>query len=233
MISTTSTVTTTMIGSSNSTSQMMNLKTPRKGNEVRSRLLNNLGVFKPPPTGGTHTMTPTDPAIARKMNILRGMGLGGMIAPTPLQVSSQTVTIDTTDIVSKLSLSAMTLEPLKYKRDTTTTTTQTSLVDTNHRNHSPLTEESSSSNQTLDKRRKKQIQFNDHVSVVPIPMRNEYSERVRARLWSDRYEIHDMASRNALEFAAEGWDWKNVIEDDGMFVCTASGELIHPVHCQR
>jgi len=158
-------------------------------------------------------MSPTDPAIARKINILRGMGLGGMIPPQPLQVSPHQPTIDTGDIVSKLSLTAMTMEPLKYKKDSLPPPTQ---------------------NESLEPdRRRKHIQFNDDVSVVPIPMRSEYSERVRARLWSDRYEIHDMASRNALEFAAEGWDWKNVIEDDGMYVCTSSGELIHPVHCQR
>jgi hypothetical protein len=212
-----------------STSSQMSLKSPRKGNEVRSRLLNNLGVFKPP-SGSTVNMTPTDPAIARKMNILRGMGLGGLIPPQPLQVSSQTVTIDTGDIVSKLSLSAMTIEPLKYKRETllvqSVVPSSSSPTDTNN-NYNTLQP------QPIDKRPRKQIQFNDDVSVVPIPMRSEYSERVRARLWSDRFEIHDMASRNALEFAAEGWDWKNVIEDDGMFVCTASGELIHPVHCQR
>ena len=197
-----------------STSSQMSLKSPRKGNEVRSRLLNNLGVFKPP-SGSTLSMSPTDPAIARKINILRGMGLGGMIPPQPLQVSPHQPTIDTGDIVSKLSLTALTMEPLKYKKDTLQA--QQSMV-----------VESSES-----KKRRNHIQFNDDVSVVPIPMRSEYSERVRARLWSDRYEIHDMASRNALEFAAEGWDWRSVIEDDGMFVCTASGELIHPVHCQR
>ena len=25
-------------------------------------------------------------------------------------------------------------------------------------------------------------------------------------------------------------DWKNVTEDDGMFICSASGELVHPIH---
>jgi len=77
------------------------------------------------------------------------------------------------------------------------------------------------------------ISFNDSVSVAHIPMRSEYSDRVRSRLWSNRYEIHENATRNAIEFQAENWDWRSVTEDEGMFVCTSSGELIHPVHCQQ
>lgn len=63
-------------------------------------------------------------------------------------------------------------------------------------------------------------------------MRSEYSSRIATRLWSSRTEIRDNANRNVLEFSAENWDWRNVVEDDGMFVCTVSGELVHPVHCQ-
>jgi len=63
-------------------------------------------------------------------------------------------------------------------------------------------------------------------------MRSEYSSRIATRLWSSRTEIRDNANRNVVEFSAEDWDWRAVVEDDGMFVCTASGELVHPVHCQ-
>merc|ERR1719162_2695130 len=76
------------------------------------------------------------------------------------------------------------------------------------------------------------IAFNEAVSVVPIPMRSEYSSRIRTRIWSDRYEIHKNAARNAMEFIAEGRDWRNVTEDEGMYICRVSGKPIHPIHIE-
>lgn len=134
----------------------------------------------------------------------------------------------------------------------------------------------SSDSQSMDRKPKKTLTFGDSVKVVPIPMRNEYSNRVRSRLWSNATEIYENAARNAYEFAAEGyvcmcfllkaslcprgrgcvisketffltrvlhvvcfllieqysWDWRTVIEDEGMYVCATTGELIHPCHYQ-
>eukprot|EP00977_Amphora_coffeiformis_P024393 scaffold15695_cov160-Amphora_coffeaeformis.AAC.2 len=86
---------------------------------------------------------------------------------------------------------------------------------------------------TVGKKKSTKIAFQDQVEVLPIPTRYEYSERIKSRIWSNRHELQENAERNALEFASEGWDWKNVKEDDHMFICSQSGELVHPVHLQH
>lgn len=72
------------------------------------------------------------------------------------------------------------------------------------------------------------IAFQDQVEVMPIPTRHEYSNRIKSRIWSNRYELQENAERNAVEFASEGWNWRNVTEDEGMYICSVSGELVHP-----
>jgi len=199
--------------------------TKKKAEDLRRRTLNKLGIFgdtgKNTISNATSYSAPHDPAVARKINILRAMGLGGVIPPKPRQENSLETTIEAGETVSKLTSSATMTEPLKYKEqefdDESHTSSETKESQTGKGKNS----------------RGKNLIFDDSVAVVPIPMRTEYSDRVRSRLWSNRYEIHENASRNAVEFAAEGWDWRKVTEDDGMFVCTSSGELIHPVHCQQ
>eukprot|EP00560_Eucampia_antarctica_P002282 CAMPEP_0197833054 /NCGR_PEP_ID=MMETSP1437-20131217/17416_1 /TAXON_ID=49252 ORGANISM="Eucampia antarctica, Strain CCMP1452" /NCGR_SAMPLE_ID=MMETSP1437 /ASSEMBLY_ACC=CAM_ASM_001096 /LENGTH=226 /DNA_ID=CAMNT_0043436813 /DNA_START=174 /DNA_END=854 /DNA_ORIENTATION=- len=175
----------------------------RNKDEVRSRLLNRLGIFNGPVT----TCSSLNPAEARKTSMLRGMGLGGVILPLNHSTSVPLTSLHDTEVKSRLFNAVATSEPLKYKND--------------KKKYKPVTQ------------RHRKISFDDSVAVMPIPMRTEYSDRVRSRLWNNRYEIHENATRNAMEFAAEGWDWRSVTEDDGMFVCTVSGELVHPVHCQQ
>ena len=89
-----------------------------------------------------------------------------------------------------------------------------------------------SSISTTSTRRRRGLTFNDTVTVVPIPKRQEYSKRVRDRLWVNAQDLQVQAQRNALEFASEGWDWQNVFEDDSMYIDAVTGEKVHPVHCE-
>jgi hypothetical protein len=76
------------------------------------------------------------------------------------------------------------------------------------------------------------VSFNDQVTVIPIPKRDEYSKRIRNRLWVNAQELQSQVARNAVEFAAEGWDWKQTLDDEAMYVCALTGEKVHPVHCE-
>lgn len=72
------------------------------------------------------------------------------------------------------------------------------------------------------------VSFCAVVRVHTIPTRYEYSARIRGTLWTPPLEMQQNAARNSLEFAAEGWDWRNVANDEDMVIC--SGEKIHPIH---
>ena len=78
----------------------------------------------------------------------------------------------------------------------------------------------------------RRLTFNEEVSACPIPKREEYSKRIREHLWSSSRELMFNCERNSIEFAAEGWNWRNSLEDDQMYRCVATGELVHPVHVE-
>lgn len=79
--------------------------------------------------------------------------------------------------------------------------------------------------------RRRRLVISDEVVVVPIPMRSEYSNRIKERMYSNRVELSENAQRNVVEFEAEGWDAVTVLDDENQFYkCPLTGELIHPVH---
>mmetsp|Transcript_5719 Transcript_5719/g.10100 ORF Transcript_5719/g.10100 Transcript_5719/m.10100 type:complete len:248 (-) Transcript_5719:130-873(-) len=180
-----------------------------KDKEIRSRLLNKLGIFDKAstPAGSSMEDPPVDPALTRRIRILRGMGMGGISRPSQRLLTTGSNPADGSGqgVRSRLGTEVTLKESLKMAPEP----------------------------KRAGSKKSSKISFSEDVSVVPIPMRSEYSDRIRSRIWSNRYEINENAQRNAVEFAAEGWSWRSVTDDDGMFVCSVSGELVHPVHCQQ
>ena len=61
---------------------------------------------------------------------------------------------------------------------------------------------------------KKGVRFNDMVEVRYVPLHSDYSQRVRQKYWNSAQELWDMAARNSLEFASEGYDYKQAVEEE-------------------
>ena len=213
-------------------------KAASQEDQIRARLLNRLGIYDSPSVAST----PTTAAQSRRLRILRGMGVGYTIRPSPpdgsavrdplggakphqepLKNRDEAMLSSPPPSPPSLLASLVAKEPPKQERERPANAVNTD-------NHGSIQEHE---HQNKKKKKSTRIAFSDEVSVIPIPMRTEYSERIKSRIWSNRYELHENAQRNALEFAAEGWNWENVTEDEGMYICSVSGELVHPVHCQH
>lgn len=80
------------------------------------------------------------------------------------------------------------------------------------------------------RKKRKCVSIHESVSVVPIPSRDEYSDRDREQIWASGAEIHANAARNTLEFCSESWQWSKALEDEHMFIHQGNGERVHPIH---
>lgn len=94
-----------------------------------------------------------------------------------------------------------------------------------------VSNDSSFDNRSTKRRRiRRKVSLNHNVEIVPIPMREEYPEPIKARIWSTASELYENAVRNSIEYAAEGWNWRTAIEDENMIIDNNSGVMIHPIH---
>jgi len=85
-------------------------------------------------------------------------------------------------------------------------------------------------NSSTKKKKIRSVSFDETVSVLTIPNKDAYSDRIKKYLWTEPYEMMQNTNRNAIEFASENWDWRQVAEDVEFFVCPKTGEKIHPCH---
>ena len=79
---------------------------------------------------------------------------------------------------------------------------------------------------------RRQVHFDSHVTVVPIPHRSDYSQRIRCYLWNAPEDMQRDVVRNTLEFTADGWDWQAAAEENEHYYSPLTREYIHPVHLE-
>lgn len=78
-------------------------------------------------------------------------------------------------------------------------------------------------------RKGRSVSFDDSVAIRLIPSLSHLSMDIRKEIWGSKEEMRFNVQRNAAEFAFEGWNWQQVVEDHDM-IRGRNGELIHPAH---
>ena len=76
----------------------------------------------------------------------------------------------------------------------------------------------------------RRVTFHNTVTLVLIPRRDEYSDRMRAYLWDSTEAVKSNIARNTLEFAADGNNVQYVLEEEQHIRSPETGEFIHPIH---
>lgn len=77
------------------------------------------------------------------------------------------------------------------------------------------------------------VRFHSKVLVTRIPSRTQYPESMKRNMWCSLSEIARSAQRNTVEYTSEGWDWRNAVEEDSMYIHPKTGQYIHPAHVHR
>lgn len=90
----------------------------------------------------------------------------------------------------------------------------------------------SSRGMSIDTDTGRHVHFDSDVTVVSIPTRYEYSQRMRQLLWNSPDNMRIDIVRNTIEFTADGWDWESAVEEEDHHYNALTHEYIHPVHLE-
>ena len=82
-------------------------------------------------------------------------------------------------------------------------------------------------------RERARVSFNDKVTVVLIPSHSDYCQESRRNMWGAPTENKRSIKRNKLEFAFEGFDFANVLEEKDFVRDDKSDNRVHPVYSSK
>lgn len=190
---------------------------------TRTRLLNQLGLFQEPlPKISAAVTTSPSSLAATTTSATKPSGIDG----------SCTSFSDSHHPSSHVSMAPfeMTLNDASWPEDEHETNTGRSSC---HSSMDTKSMESCEKQNQQPHQQHRHVHFKDTVSVLPIPSRYQYSERIKQQIWSNRIELREMAQRNMMEFEAEGFDWRNVVLENDMYIDAGNGTYVHPCHVQQ
>ncbi|CAB9524575.1 expressed unknown protein [Seminavis robusta] len=173
---------------------------------LRSNLLRKLGI----PSTPTYPQQPRRGSLLRHAKVEKIPLSGGefLVEEEARDDSPQSTreACHTTKVLNAMG-ALWSLQPLEQESDTTSTASSSE----QHHHH---------------------VHFDPQVSVIPIPTRHDYSNRIRGFLWDTPAQMQTNILRNTLEFSADGWDWNRVLEEDAHYFNPTTCQYIHPIHLE-
>lgn len=194
--------------------QQLSLSAPRNQEPSRGSLLGNVRVERIPLKDTSSSTTILEGRAnkrQRQKQTQTGYRVGG---PTPADTMVQALGSLWASANSRRSSSAQHHQEQQQSNDDQEMTT----VETN--------------NNDGNNNASRHVRFQPEVSVIPIPMRHEYSNRIKGFLWEPIASMQASILRNTLEFTADGWNWEDALDEDEHYMDPSTGELIHPVHLE-
>lgn len=91
---------------------------------------------------------------------------------------------------------------------------------------SELLKRESDSSSTSSSSRK--VTFQETLQTVEIPSHRDMDAATIDSIWNSVDSVNSNMQRNSMEYYADGRDWQNITEEDGMVLDEVTGELIHP-----